>query len=77
MPPDYCPLPPGTPPTPPLPSPEHILGLLKTLGYMIGKAAPIILQGTCIGYRVPVREFERVRRKAELMAKGEDSGNED
>jgi hypothetical protein len=47
-------------PSPPL-SDSAIL--LKALHHMLAKGRPVFKDGKPIGYRVPVREFKRVRSK--------------
>ena len=49
---------------------ENVQILLKASFHMVRKARPILYGDEIIGYRVPCREFERVRAKLKAMEGG-------
>jgi len=55
----------------PTPSPPVPCDLIRLLGHMIRKATPISDGARPIGYRVTVREFERVRARVRILEGGE------
>jgi len=56
----------------PTPSPPVPCDLIRLLGHMIRKATPITDGGRPLGFRVTVREFERVRARVRLIESGEE-----
>jgi hypothetical protein len=54
------------------PSPPVPCDLIRLLGHLIRKATPITNGGSPIGFRVTVREFERVRARVRLIESGEE-----
>jgi hypothetical protein len=51
----------------PVSPPTPLAVLLKATAHLVRKATPLHAGSTCIGYKVPAREFERVRCKMRIL----------